>query len=140
MNPMENINHDAVLRARVALLGSGTLPVRERVAAYRVLVGVSPLAYLPLLAPALFAYGRQEFGHRPDIALALRAESVAAARRMCALEPEWSQLLLTALVHYGEQVALMDRPAELAAVEAEIDALVRSGGGVRSVRWDVSSR
>ncbi|MEU7603344.1 hypothetical protein AB0B78_06465 [Streptomyces sp. NPDC040724] len=138
MNPTENINHDAVLRARVALLGSGTLPVRQQVAAYRVLVRVSPLAYLPPLALALFAYSRQEFAHRPAIALALRAESVAAARRMCALEPERSQLLLTALVHYGEQLALMDRPGELAAVEAEMAALVASGGGLVSVRWDIS--
>lgn len=137
MNPTENINHDAVLRARVALLGSGTLPVRERVTAYRVLVQVSPLAYLPLLAVALFAYSRQEFSHRPGIALALRAESVAAARRMCALEPEWTQLLLTALVHYREQLLLMERTEELAAVEREMTALVASGGGVTSVRWDV---
>ncbi|MFG2998758.1 hypothetical protein [Streptomyces sp. NPDC048340] len=138
MNPTENINHDAVLRARVALLGSGTLPVRQQVAAYRVLVQVSPLAFLPLLAVALFAYSRQEFTDRPDIALALRAESVAAARRMCALEPERTQLLLTSLFHYREQLALMDLPAELAAVEAEMTALVGSGGGLTSVRWDTS--
>lgn len=138
MNPTENINHDAVLRSRVALLGSGTLPVRERVAAYRVLVQVSPLAYLPLLAVALFAYSRQELAHRPDIALALRAESVAAARRMCALEPGETQLLLSSLVHHREQLLLMERPEELAAVEAEMSALVASGGGSPGVRWDLS--
>ncbi|MFE4633193.1 hypothetical protein ACFRJ1_07410 [Streptomyces sp. NPDC056773] len=138
MNPTENINHDAVLRARVALLGSGTLPVRERVAAFRVLVQVSPLAYLPLLAVALFEYSRQEFAHRPGIALALRAESVGAARRMCALEPGETQLLLSALVHYREQLLLTERPEELAAVEAEMSALVASGGGSPRVRWDLS--
>lgn len=138
MNPTENINHDAVLRARVALLGSGTLPVRERVAAHRVLVRVSPLAYLPLLAASLYAYSRQEFAHRPGMALALRAESVAAARRMCALEPEETQLLLTALVHYREQLLLMERPEELTAVEAEMATLVASGGGSPGVRWDLS--
>ncbi|WP_329314840.1 hypothetical protein OG974_01230 [Streptomyces sp. NBC_00597] len=137
MNPTENINHDAVLRARVALLESGTLPVARRVAAYRVLVRVSPLAYLPLLAVALFQYGRQEFAHRPGIALALRAESVAAARRMVALEPDRTQLLLSSLVHYREQLAVMERPAELAAVEAEMAALVTSGGGVLGERWDL---
>ncbi|MGW1773244.1 hypothetical protein [Streptomyces sp. NPDC002104] len=137
MNPTENINHDAVLRARVALLGSGTLPVRERVAAYRVLVQVSPLAYLPLLAVALFAYSGQ-FAHRPGIVLALRAESVAAARRMCALEPEESQLLVTALVHYREQLLLMERPEELSSVESELSALVASGGGSPRVRWEFS--
>lgn len=140
MNPTENINHDAVLRARVALLGSGTLPVRQQVAAYRVLVQVSPLAYLPPLAVALFEHSRQEYAHRPEIALALRAEAVAAARRMCVLEPGRSQLLLTALVHYGEQLALMDRPGELAAVEAETASLVASGGGVLSERWDIRGR
>ncbi|MFD9355463.1 hypothetical protein [Streptomyces sp. NPDC060031] len=140
MNPTENINHDAVLRARVALLESGTVPVRRQVAAYRVLVQVSPLAYLPPLAVALFGYSREEFTHRPAIALALRAESVAAARRMCALEPERTQLLLTSLIHYREQLALMDRPGELAAVEAEMTALVQSGGGRLSVRWDTNGR
>ncbi|MCX4783401.1 hypothetical protein [Streptomyces sp. NBC_01264] len=138
MNPTENINHDAVLRARVALLGSGTLPVRERVAAYRVLVQVSPLAYLPLLAVALYAYSRQEFAHRPGMALALRAESVAAARRMCALEPGETQLLLSSLVHYREQLLLTERPEELASVEAEMSALVASGGGSPGARWDLS--
>ncbi|MFJ3204455.1 hypothetical protein [Streptomyces sp. NPDC086989] len=136
MNPTENINHDAVLRARVALLGSGTLPVGQQVAAYRVLVRVSPLAYLPLLAVALFQYSQWEFAHRPEIALALRTESVAAARRMCDLEPDRTQLLLTALVHYSEQLAVMDRPVELAAVEKEMTALVASGGGVLGERWD----
>ncbi|MFJ7266346.1 hypothetical protein ACIQV3_06685 [Streptomyces sp. NPDC099050] len=138
MNSTENINHDAVLRARVALLGSGTLPVRERVAAYRVLVQVSPLAYLPLLAVALYAYSRQEFAHRPGIALALRAESVDAARRMCALEPGETQLLLSSLVHYRERLLLTEPPEELAAVEAEMSALAASGGGSPGVRWDLS--
>ncbi|MEU6862083.1 hypothetical protein ABZ924_02205 [Streptomyces sp. NPDC046876] len=137
MNPTEKINHDAVLRARVALLASGTLPVARQVAAYRVLVQVSPLAYLPLLAVALFGYSRQEFAHRPAIALALRAESVAAARRMCALEPGRTQLLLTSLVHYREQLAVAGRPEELAAVEAEMTALVASGAGVLGERWDL---
>ncbi|WP_328929446.1 hypothetical protein OG429_36015 [Streptomyces sp. NBC_00190] len=123
MNHTAHINHDAVLRARVALLGSETLPVRQQVAAFRVLVQVSPLAYLPLLTEALYEYSRQEFAHQPGTALALRAESVAAARRMHALEPERAPLLLTALIHYAEQLSLMGRHDELAAVKAEITLL-----------------
>ncbi|MEV8531290.1 hypothetical protein [Streptomyces sp. NPDC051211] len=128
MDHTGNINHDAVLRARVALLGSETLPVRQQVAAYRVLVQVSPLAYLPRLAVALYEYSRQEFAHQPEIALALRAESVAAARRMCAMEAGRSQLLITALTRYGKQLSFMNRLAELSAVEEEI-ALLQSGHG-----------
>ncbi|MFF0214974.1 hypothetical protein [Streptomyces vinaceus] len=120
MNHSANINHDAVLRARVALLGSGKPSVRERVAAYRVLAQVSPLAYLPLLSAALWKYSRYEFAHQPEIALALRAESVAAARRMYALEPGRGDLLLTARTHHRELLVLMDRQEELRAVEEEI--------------------
>ncbi|MFB7462423.1 hypothetical protein ACFCZ1_02755 [Streptomyces sp. NPDC056224] len=128
MTHMAHINHDAVLRARVALLGSETLPIRQQVAAFRVLVQVSPLAYLPLLTDALYHYSRQEFAHQPGTALALRAESVDAARRMHALEPERTPLLLTALIRYGKQLSLMDRHDELASVNAEI-ALLGSGHG-----------
>ncbi|MFI6001348.1 hypothetical protein ACIA98_13130 [Streptomyces sp. NPDC051366] len=127
MNHSANINHDAVLRARVALLGSAKPPVRERVAAYRVLVQVSPLAYLPLLSAALWKYSRYEFAHRPDIALALRAESVAAARRMYAMEPGRADLLVTALTHYREQLILMDRQEEVRGVEEEIARMVSGG-------------
>ncbi|MEV0411380.1 hypothetical protein AB0I68_11395 [Streptomyces sp. NPDC050448] len=127
MTHSANIGHDAVLRARVALLGSAELPVREQVAAYRVLVQVNPLAYLPRLSLALGDYSRQEFAHQPETALALRAESVAAARRMCAMEPGRADLLVTSLTHYREQLILMDRQAELRAVEEEI-AGMESGG------------
>ncbi|TDU80038.1 hypothetical protein [Streptomyces sp. KS 21] len=128
MNHSANINHDAVLRARVALLGSAKPSVRERVAAYRVLAQVSPLAYLPLLSAALWKYSRYEFAHRPDIALALRAESVAAARRVYAMEPGRAGLLVTALIHYREQLVLMDRREEARGVEEEI---TRMGSGGR---------
>ncbi|MFD9722913.1 hypothetical protein [Streptomyces sp. NPDC059072] len=120
MNHTGNINHHEVLRARVALLGSGTMPARHQVAAYRTLAEVSPLAYLPLLAKALYEYSLAEFAHRPEIALALRAEGVAAARRMCGLEAGWEDVLVTALGHYGEQLALMGREDELRAVDEEI--------------------
>ncbi|GGS23012.1 hypothetical protein [Streptomyces nojiriensis] len=122
-------SHDAVLRARVALLGSQTLPARQEVAAYRVLVQVSPLAYLPLLAEALYEYSRQDFAHLPETALALRAEAVAAARRMYTMEPSRDLLLIKALDRYREQLVLMDRKEELGSVEREM-ALVAAGGGV----------
>ncbi|MFD3466220.1 hypothetical protein ACFWWM_07610 [Streptomyces sp. NPDC058682] len=121
-------SHDAVLRARVALLGSQTLPARQEVAAYRVLVQVSPLAYLPLLAEALYEYSRQDFAHLPGIALALRAEAVAAARRMYTMEPSRDLLLIKALERYREQLVLMDRKEELGAVEREM-AQVAAGAG-----------
>ncbi|MFH7596792.1 hypothetical protein WDV06_17080 [Streptomyces racemochromogenes] len=130
MNPTPHINHDAVLRARVALLGSGTLPAREEVAACRVLAQVSPMAYLPRLAEALYEYSRQEFAHEPGTALALRAEAVAAARRMCDLEHGRTPLLLTALERYRRQLEGMDRPEELASVDEEM-ALLGAGGRAR---------
>lgn len=120
-------SHDAVLRARVALLGSQTLPARQEVAAYRVLVQVSPLAYLPLLAEALYEYSRQDFAHLPGTALALRAEAVAAARRMYTMEPSRDLLLIKALDRYQEQLVRMDRTEELGSVEREM-ALVAAGG------------
>ncbi|MFI8389024.1 hypothetical protein [Streptomyces sp. NPDC085540] len=121
-------SHDAVLRARVALLGSQTLPARQEVAAYRVLVQVSPLAYLPLLAEALYEYSRQDFAHLPETALALRAEAVAAARRMHTMDPSRDLLLIKALERYREQLVLMDRKEELGSVEREM-AQVAAGAG-----------
>ncbi|MFJ5806013.1 hypothetical protein [Streptomyces sp. NPDC093093] len=126
MNPSAHINHHAVLRARVALLGSGKPPLGQRVAAYRVLAQVSPLAYLPLLAVALGKYARREFTDRPDIALALHTESVAAARRMCALEPERVELLVHSLTLHREQLIHMDRQEEVRTVEKELTTLFQA--------------
>lgn len=114
MNHTAHIDHDAVLRARIALFGTEPLPCRQQVAAYRVLAQVSPLAYLPLLVKALYPYSR-EFDHRPDIALALLAEAVAAARRLCALEPDRTRPLELALAVYRNQLARMGREEEAAA-------------------------
>ncbi|MFJ2592654.1 hypothetical protein [Streptomyces erythrochromogenes] len=128
MNHTAHISHDAVLRARVALLGSQALTVRQEVAAYRVLAQVSPLAYLPLLARALCTYSRQEFADQPGTALALRAEAVAAARRMYALEAGRVQLLIVVLRAYRLQLSAMGRQEELAEVQGEI-ALLDTGHG-----------
>ncbi|MDX6762360.1 MULTISPECIES: hypothetical protein [Streptomyces] len=126
MNHTAHISHDAVLRARVALLGSQALTVRQEVAAYRVLVQVSPLPYLPLLARALCAYSRQEFADQPDTALALRTEALAAARRMYSLDPGRVQLLIVVLKACRLQLAAMGRQEELEAVQREI-ALLDTG-------------
>ncbi|MFF3677805.1 hypothetical protein ACFYYS_27995 [Streptomyces sp. NPDC002120] len=113
-------SHDAVLRARVALLGSQALPVRQEVAAYRVLAQVSPLAYLPLLPHALYEYSRMEFAHLPETALALLAEGVAAGRRIHSMEPGRAPVLVRALLRYRQQLILMGREAEVDAVDQEI--------------------
>ncbi|MFE4332092.1 hypothetical protein ACFRQM_22530 [Streptomyces sp. NPDC056831] len=57
MNHSENVDQDAVLRARTMLLGSGGLSVEQEIEAYRVLAGVSPLTYLPKLSEALVGDG-----------------------------------------------------------------------------------
>lgn len=126
MNSSVNINHDAVLRARVALLASGTLPAKEEVAAYRVLVHVSPLAYLPRLVVALWAYSRQEFSDQPERVLALHAESVAAARRLYALEPERAGLLVKSLTKYRKRLVLLGRPEQVRSVDEEIVLVARA--------------
>ncbi|MFE0583233.1 hypothetical protein [Streptomyces sp. NPDC058874] len=129
MNHTAHINHDVVLRARVALLGSQTLTTRQEVAAYRVLAQVSPLAYLPQLARALCTYSRQDFADQPGTALALRAEAVGAARRMHSLEAGRAQLLMVVLEAYGLQLAVMGRQEELTAVREEIVRLEADGQG-----------
>ncbi|MER5730595.1 hypothetical protein ABT084_20075 [Streptomyces sp. NPDC002138] len=123
-----HISHDAVLRARVALLGSGKPTLAERVAAYRVLAGVSPLAYLPLLAIALRKYAHREFTHQPVTQLALLAESVAAARDMYAREPGRIGLLIDSLLGHREQLERMGRQAEARTADEEIARLVAEEG------------
>ncbi|WP_157879639.1 hypothetical protein [Streptomyces yangpuensis] len=122
MTHTAHISHDAILRARVALYHVHPT-AREEVAAYRVLAQVSPLAYLPLLAHALCTYGMHEFADRPEVALALRAEAVAAARRMNSLEAGREPLLIHMLIAYRVQLDHMGRQEELAAVEEEIALL-----------------
>ncbi|MFG2292948.1 hypothetical protein [Streptomyces sp. NPDC048603] len=120
MNHSANINHDAVLRARVALLGSAELPIRQRVAAYRVLSQVSPLAYLPRLVVTLIDYSRQEFADQPEISLALRAESAAAARKLLDLDPGRAHLLAVTL---QQKSRALSRQEDIATVHAVISAL-----------------
>ncbi|MFE2283977.1 hypothetical protein ACFXDJ_07385 [Streptomyces sp. NPDC059443] len=102
------------------------MPAKEEVAAYRVLIHVSPLAYLPRIVVALWDYSRQEFSDRPEIVLALHAESVAAARRLYAMEPERAGLLVTSLAKYRKKLVLFGRTGELRAVDEEIALVVRA--------------
>ncbi|WP_330294483.1 hypothetical protein [Streptomyces sp. NBC_00503] len=110
----------------MALLASGTLPAKEEVAAYRVLVHVSPLAYLPRLVVALWAYSRQEFSDQPERVLALHVESVVAAKQLYAMEPERAGLLVESLIEYRKQLVLLDRPGEVRAVDEEIALVARA--------------
>ncbi|WP_406390693.1 hypothetical protein [Streptomyces sp. NBC_00887] len=86
MNYAENVDHDAVLRARMLLLGSGRITIDEEIDAYRVLARVSPAVYLPRLASELVTYGYREL-QDPELRLALRTEAAAAARAMDRAEP-----------------------------------------------------
>ncbi|MFF5971096.1 hypothetical protein ACFY7C_06165 [Streptomyces sp. NPDC012769] len=80
MADTEKIDQDAVLRARVLLLGSGRLSTWECVGAYRVLARVSPRAYLPRLMDALLGRGYEL--DDPEVRVRLFAEAVDAARRI----------------------------------------------------------
>ncbi|GAA3389175.1 hypothetical protein GCM10017752_12550 [Streptomyces roseoviridis] len=73
-------DQDAVLRARVLLLGVEHLGTWERVLAYRVLARVSPRAYLPLLVDALLERG-YELDDR-EVRVRLFAEAADEALRM----------------------------------------------------------
>ncbi|WP_405812132.1 hypothetical protein OG524_31660 [Streptomyces sp. NBC_01520] len=68
MNHSENIDHDAVLRARTLLLGSGGITVPHEADAYRILARVSPATHLPHLARTLltFSYLKLE---KPELRL-----------------------------------------------------------------------
>ncbi|MFF0473148.1 hypothetical protein [Streptomyces sp. NPDC004284] len=103
MGDAGKFSQDAVLRARVLLLGSEQPGLRERLDAYRILAEVSPRAYLPKLVDALAERAR-EF-EDPEIHLALYGEAVAAARRLDADVPHRKERLDHVL--RGHQRALL---------------------------------
>lgn len=96
MNHTENVDQDAILRARVLLLGSGRINIDEEIEAYRTLAQVSPAVYLPRLARQLVTYGYREL-QDPEACLALHTEASTAARRMDRAEPGRVELLTRAL-------------------------------------------
>ncbi|MFE1551000.1 hypothetical protein [Streptomyces sp. NPDC058718] len=118
MGNARKFDEDAVLRARVALLGSRRLTIREEVEAYRVLAEVSPQAYLPKLVQVLvdcsYSLGNAEL--RP----ALYAEAVAAARRFDAEVPNRDKLLRQALHSHELALFAVGRRAEGRAVCEEL--------------------
>ncbi|GAA2772314.1 hypothetical protein GCM10019017_15050 [Streptomyces showdoensis] len=112
------IDHDAVLRARVLLLGSGRLSLWQEVTAYRVLAEVSPRAYLPKLAHALVVQGYRL--RDPESALALFREAAAAARRLDAGDPKRAELLRNALSACARHLPAAGRRDEGRAVYEEL--------------------
>ncbi|MFG3349953.1 hypothetical protein ACGF1Z_33420 [Streptomyces sp. NPDC048018] len=114
-------DQDAVLRARVLLLGSGRRTLTEEVGAYRVLAEVSPRAYLPKLAGALVSWGyTDELRDLPEARTALHAEAAAAARRIGAGEPNRAEVLHRALGAYERGLFALGRRAEGRAVCEEL--------------------
>ncbi|GGP75935.1 hypothetical protein [Streptomyces melanogenes] len=121
---MVTIDHDAVLRARVLLLGSGRPSRAELVGAYRVLAEVSPKAYVPKLVDALLALCYDSRDPKVDVALA--AEATRAARRIEAGEPNRAEQLRRALDAYQASLFALGRRAEGRAVCEELAEAGRS--------------
>ncbi|MEU3482733.1 hypothetical protein ACI2LO_14800 [Streptomyces sp. NPDC033754] len=118
MGNARKLDGDAVLRARVALLGSGRLTAREELEAYRVLAEVSPRAYLPKLVQVLVHRG-YDLGNA-ELRPALYAEAVAAARRFDAEVPNRDKLLRQALHSHELALFAVGRRAEGRAVCEEL--------------------
>ncbi|QXE38042.1 hypothetical protein KQY30_31230 [Streptomyces sp. GMY02] len=115
---MVTIDHDAVLRARVLLLGSGRPGRAELVDAYRVLAEVSPKAYVPKLVDALLALRHESRDPKVDIALA--AEASRAARRIEVGAPNRAGRLRRALDAYQTSLFALGRRAEGRAICEEL--------------------
>ncbi|MEV7415223.1 hypothetical protein [Streptomyces sp. NPDC089919] len=114
------IDHDAVLRARVLLLGSGLPSQAELVGAYRVLAEVSPKAYGPKLVEGLLRLRAQSRDPHVDVALA--AEAVRAARRLDAGVRDRAQRLCGALTAHQDSLFALGRRAEARALCEELAA------------------
>ncbi|MFC9595146.1 hypothetical protein ACFTUC_35800 [Streptomyces sp. NPDC056944] len=125
MGNTRKYDEDAVLRARVLLLGSGRLDLREELGAYRVLAEVSPRAYLPKLVGALLLTGYRTTA--PGAELPLYAEAVDAARRIEAGAPNRLELLRRALGAYERKLFALGRRAEGRAACEEMHALDGTG-------------
>ncbi|MFJ7157301.1 hypothetical protein ACIQUQ_20425 [Streptomyces sp. NPDC101118] len=120
---MGKIDHDAVLQARVLLLGSGRPSVGEQVAAYRVLLEVNRQAYAPKLVDALLAMG----GRDPEVRLTLAVEAVEVARSIEAGTPSRAERLNRALGACQWALFALGRRAEGRAVCEEMRAAGRGG-------------
>ncbi|WP_051716213.1 hypothetical protein [Streptomyces bikiniensis] len=124
----QNIDQDAVLRARTMLLGSDRLDPAEELEAYRILAEVSPAAYLPKLVGALLSYGSgASYGHDRERKLALRAEALDTARRIDVDHPRRTEVFAEALEYYGLALIQSGRRAEGRAAYEEMAAVGRDG-------------
>ncbi|MFD5750750.1 hypothetical protein [Streptomyces sp. NPDC127033] len=121
---MVTIDHDAVLRARVLLLGSGQPSRAELVGAYRVLAEVSPQAYMPKLVDALLALRHES--RDPKVDLALAAEASRAARRIEAGAPNRAERLHRALDAHQASLFVLGHRAEGRAICEELAESGRS--------------
>ncbi|MEU8764638.1 hypothetical protein [Streptomyces sp. NPDC048659] len=115
---MRNLDHEAVLRARVLLLASGELDPWRALGAYRVLAEVSPRAYAPRLAEALLGHRRRT--DVPEHRLALAEEAATAARRCAGDSPRGARALRAALGAYEHELFAAGRREEGRAVCAEL--------------------
>ncbi|HWU11110.1 MAG TPA: hypothetical protein VN520_32945 [Streptomyces sp.] len=121
---MVTIDHDAVLRARVLLLGSGRPSRAELVGAYRVLAEVSSKAYMPKLVDALLALRHES--RDPKVDLALAAEASRAARRIEVGAPNRAERLHRALDAYQASLFALGHRAEGRAICEELAEAGRS--------------
>ncbi|MGW4227815.1 hypothetical protein ACWEF9_00760 [Streptomyces sp. NPDC004980] len=119
MNHSENIDHDAVLRARTLLLGSGGITVHQEADAYRILARVSPATYLPRLARTLLTFSYRGL-EKPELRLSVLTEAVAAARRMDGAEPNRAALLTDTLDACRHELYTLGRRAEAFALCEEM--------------------
>ncbi|MEW2373708.1 hypothetical protein AB0940_30720 [Streptomyces sp. NPDC006656] len=121
---MVTIDHDAVLRARVLLLGSGRPSRAELAGAYRVLAEVSPKAYMGKLVDAVLALYYEN--RDPEASLALAAEASRAARGIEAGAPNRGERLRRALDAYQASLFALGRRAEGRAICEELAEAGRS--------------
>ncbi|MFG2333102.1 hypothetical protein ACGFMM_26240 [Streptomyces sp. NPDC048604] len=122
---MGKIDHEAVLRARVFLLGSGGQDPLEVLHAHRVLAEVSPKAYLPKLVESLVSMW---FRTDPQVAAAFAAEAVEAARRIDYDDEVRERWLFRALNAHQKALFDLGRREEGRAAAEE---LARIGDGRR---------
>ncbi|CAM5314799.1 hypothetical protein STANM337S_00681 [Streptomyces tanashiensis] len=113
-------DEDAVMRARVLLLGSDRPSSREQVEAYRILVQVNPRAYLAKLTHALVI--RTWDTRDPKQHVALYAEAVDAMRRYGGEVPGGKGELSSALQGYQHALFGDGRRSEGRAVCEELAA------------------
>ncbi|WP_420033466.1 hypothetical protein ACN2WE_13195 [Streptomyces sp. cg28] len=115
---MGKFDHDAVLRARVLLLGTGRLGLLQEVNAYRVLAEVSPKAYLPKFVDALLLMSYRS--RVPEVDLLLTSEAVQAVRKIEAGMARREERLRSALDAYQRALFAVGRRDEGRAVREEL--------------------